>query len=117
MYHDENHDPQQTCKGIMDSWGVGDRECNNGVVIYFATQSRKIQICTGRGAMYHPNRLTDGRLTKFINAVKPHLKDGDYPAAVHGLISRMRLTIFPEEAPDEESMIRRCLSYWFVTVR
>ena len=54
------------CKAVMDSWGVGDAECLNGVVLYLAVKSRDIYIFTGRGARGEPNNLSDQKLSNMI---------------------------------------------------
>jgi uncharacterized membrane protein YgcG len=83
-------DPETTCRAILDSWGVGDSKCQNGVVVYFAFESRKMHICTGKGAKEAPNNLSDSRLTMMLNDIKPLLREKDYVNAIESLLGKIR---------------------------
>lgn len=93
----DSTDTRTVCKDIFDSWGIGDKHCNNGVLIYLATEAHQVYICTGRGALGFPNFLTDSKLQAMIDDVKGgFFKSGDYFGGLQALLVKIRTTIFHE---------------------
>lgn len=82
--------PQESCKAVLDAWGVGDAECNNGVVIFLAIKARQLHICTGKGAMGGRNRITDTFIDKLVARAKPLLKEQEYPKAIESICGGVR---------------------------
>lgn len=61
---------------VAKSWGIGDGEKNNGVLIYVAIKDRKMFIQVGRGLEH---RITDayaGRIVDYIS--RPNFRDVGY---------------------------------------
>ena len=71
---------------VIDAWGVGDAECDDGVAIVLAVVDRKVGIKTGPGATA---ALTDAEIQRIIAAMRPALREGDYTGAVLGAIARI----------------------------
>lgn len=56
---------------LHDAWGVGDAECNNGVVLLVALDDRQMYISTGRGAK---DVLTDSAVQAVLSDMKGALR-------------------------------------------
>lgn len=77
---------------VADSWKVGQKNKDNGIILLVAQQERKIRIEVGRGL---EGRLTDMMAGRIIDLVlKPRFKRGDYDggflAGVHALMDATR---------------------------
>lgn len=71
-----NSDPFDYAMAIGKTWGVGQKDKNNGVVILVSMDNRKIRIVTGRGI---EDVLPDATCKRIINRIlKPYFKRGDY---------------------------------------
>lgn len=66
-------------KNIHDQWGVGNKACNNGVLVFLAVKDRKVHISTGRGAK---EIVSDKQARRIIDGMKRHLRAEDYLAAL-----------------------------------
>ena len=65
---------------LFNRWGIGDREKKNGVLVFFALQSRDIRITTGGGM---EGILPDATCSRIIhNEMIPLLSDGRYGAGL-----------------------------------
>lgn len=96
-------DPFDYAMEIGKTWGVGQKDKNNGVVILVAVEDRKIRIVTGRGI---EDVLPDAICKRIINRIlKPSLKVGDFygglDAATTEMMQRARGQF--KSDPDEES--------------
>jgi uncharacterized protein len=61
---------------MAETWGIGQKSKDNGVLILIATTDRKLRIHTGYGAEIF---LTDGMSRRIIDQVLiPSIKNGDY---------------------------------------
>lgn len=82
-----NMDPYDYAMEIGKSWGVGQKNKNNGVVILIASEDRKIRIVTGRGI---EDVLPDATCKRIINRIlKPALKGGQYYAGLDAATTEM----------------------------
>ena len=77
---------------VADSWKIGQKNKDNGIILLVAQQERKIRIEVGRGL---EGRLTDMMAGRIIDLVlKPRFKRGDYDggllAGVHALMDATR---------------------------
>lgn len=75
------------------SWGIGDNQRNDGVILLVAPNERKLRIESGYGM---EGIITDGLSSLIINqAIVPKFKAGDYPggieAGVDALVTQMTL--------------------------
>ncbi len=95
-------DPYDYAMDIAKSWGIGQEGKNNGVLIFIATEDRKIRILTGRGI---EDRLPDAICKRIINRqLRPALKMGDYfgglDAATDEMMARASGAFVNDEEPD-----------------
>jgi uncharacterized protein len=71
-----NSDPYDYAMKIAKDWGVGQAGKNNGLVLLWATETRKLRIVTGRGM---EATITDAVSKRIINTVlKPYFQAGQY---------------------------------------
>ncbi len=83
---------------IGDTWGVGQKGKDNGIVITLAMKSRDVFIATGRGmegALPDAvcNRITD-------NEMIPHFRNGDYYGGVNAGVDKIILAVADEYKAD-----------------
>lgn len=64
---------------LHDRWGVGDREKNDGVVIFLSTDDRVVYISAGKGL---ESRLSPAVVEYVVSGMKPFLKAADYGGAI-----------------------------------
>ena len=89
-------------KKLFNSWGVGDKMRNDGILILIAKDDREMRIALGAG--YDP--VYDGLAQRVIDRdVLPLFKDGDYPAgitaAVAGVIGRIAVPFAAKTPPQD----------------
>lgn len=77
-------------KELHGRWGVGLRECNNGVLLLLAVEDRQVYISTGSGAR---KALSDAQASIIIDRMKPALRAGDYDQAVERAVREVGLTL------------------------
>lgn len=69
-------DPYDYAIKIAKDWGVGQKDKNNGLVLLWATETRKIRIVTGRGM---EATITDAVSKRIINTIlKPYFQAGQF---------------------------------------
>ena len=69
-------DPYDYAMKIAKDWGVGQKDKNNGLVLLWATESRKLRIVTGRGM---EATVTDAVSKRIINTIlKPYFQAGQF---------------------------------------
>jgi uncharacterized protein len=76
---------------IGNTWGVGQKELDNGVVFFIAIASKKMFIAVGPGLEGDLTDLTCHHICE--DAVKPHLKDGNYAQGIQAGIDEIRKTL------------------------
>ena len=71
-----NWDFDQFSISLFNQWGIGKKNINNGILILFSKNLRKIRITTGRGT---EKKITDEDCRELINKlIVPYFKEGDY---------------------------------------
>jgi len=79
-------------------WGVGQKGKNNGIVMYFAMDERKIFIVTADKTQ---GNLPDGLLGSIIRKnITPYFKQGDYYAGINSGIQKIILAMAGEFEND-----------------
>lgn len=99
--------PSEMAFAIMDKWGVGQKDKNNGVVILLKPRNSygrgEVFIATGLGL---EGVLPDGRVTRMIDEVMmPYLQKGDYYRAVEAGAQALRDMTRGEYTADVPSQI------------
>ncbi|HWB59625.1 MAG TPA: TPM domain-containing protein, partial [Chthoniobacteraceae bacterium] len=80
------------CRRIANAWKVGQKDKNNGLVLFVFIQDRKMQIETGTG---YEKIVTDAICQKILDEeITPHFRKGDFDggltAAVNAMIAATR---------------------------
>jgi uncharacterized protein len=69
-------DPYDYAIKLAKDWGVGQKDKNNGLVLLWATETRKLRIVTGRGM---EATITDAISKRIINTIlKPYFQAGQF---------------------------------------
>ena len=72
---------------IHDNWGVGDPECQNGVLLFLSIEDRHAYISIGKGV---EDLLTSGHIQNVIDVMKPYLKSEEYDEALTKGMEKMK---------------------------
>jgi len=69
-------DPKHFATELLNYWGIGDAETNNGVLLLFVEDQHALEFETGYGA---EATLTDAKCERiFTNTIVPYFRAGDY---------------------------------------
>lgn len=74
-----NKEAIRAATSVINSWGVGDPECNNGIALILAVGDRKVALKTGPGAR---RLLSDDESGHIVEEMRPVLQQGAYADAV-----------------------------------
>ena len=76
----EGDDLFDYCQRLAQSWGIGNKDKNNGLLLYVAIDDRKIRIHTGYGM---EATITDALSKRIINEIiKPYFKQALYAEGI-----------------------------------
>lgn len=76
----DGQEVEEYANNLFRTWGIGDKEKNNGVLLLVSTDDRKIRIEVGYGL---EGALNDGKTGAILdNYVIPYLKKNDYSNGV-----------------------------------
>ena len=64
---------------LFRSWGIGDKQKENGVLLLIAKDDRKFRIEVGYGL---EGEITDGRAGEILDKMKPYFRDEKYSEGV-----------------------------------
>ena len=79
-YDDFEYLSKKYAKSIHNQWGIGDEDCNNGILIFFAIDDRVLYISTGKGVK---NIITDSFIDRYImKHIRPLMRSGEYDRAI-----------------------------------
>ena len=88
---------------LGNSWGVGDRERDDGVLLIVALRERQVRIEVGRGLK---TRLTDERCAEILaREIMPRVAEGQFVAGIAAGVAAIRAALAPERkdaAPEAE---------------
>lgn len=83
---------------LFNSWGIGDKERNTGVLIALAEEERDFRIITGEGV---EGLLTDAQCSVIFENVKPFLADDNYDEGMLQATRQVAQALTTEEAQAE----------------
>jgi len=65
---------------LMDNWGVGDSDSNNGIVLLFSLEDRKVAISMGAGYQHK----YDSQLQHIVNnTMLPYFRQGEFSRGIY----------------------------------
>ncbi len=101
---------------VAETWKIGQKGKDNGVIFLVSKQDRKIRIEVGRGLEGRLTDLTAGRIIDLV--IKPGFKRGDFDggfvAGVHALIDATRGEFIAENRPYSAG--RKGISPYFTII-
>ena len=81
---------------LLNYWGIGDSETNNGVLLLFVEDQHALEMETGYGA---EETLTDAKCERiFTNAMAPYFRAGDYEGGLCSGVAEI-VAVFGGEIP------------------
>lgn len=84
-------------RALGTSWGIGQRDKNNGVVVLLSKQERALSIQAGSGLR---SRLTPEVTSRVINQMTPRFKQGNYFAGLRQGLNSLMYAADPSSAPQ-----------------
>jgi len=82
---------------VADSWALGRKGVDDGVLFVVAMQERRMRIHTGRGVQ---GSLTDAASKRIVSEiVAPRFRSGDFPGGIEGGVDAILKAIEGEELP------------------
>jgi len=70
---------QRYATTLHDRWGIGHRDCNNGIMIFVSIGDRQMYISVGAGAT---SQLSNSDVSSAIDAMKSYLRNNDNDGAL-----------------------------------
>lgn len=105
-------DPYDFAMKIAKDWGVGQKGKNNGLVLLWATETRKIRIVTGRGM---EATITDAIAKRIINkTLSPNFKAGLWYQGLDEATTEMMKRASGEFKADEKDDGGGGLGFFFI---
>lgn len=102
--NDINTDPDEFATDLMEKWGVGKKDKDNGVILLIVKDQRKAVIRTGDGMEGVLPDIVCGRILR--EDMFPRFKEGDYDGGTEAAVSRMsRVITDPKYAAELKSDI------------
>ena len=91
---------------LFRSWGIGDKELNNGILILLSLEERKVRIEVGSGL---EGRVNDSKAGRFLDTYAvPHFKSDEWDEGIKALYSAILSEVYGEynlEVPSEVDKI------------
>ncbi|WP_170172761.1 TPM domain-containing protein [Hymenobacter rigui] len=84
-------------RALGTSWGIGQRDKNNGVVVLLSKQERALSIQAGSGLR---SRLTPEVTDRVISQMTPRFKQGNYFAGLRQGLNSLMYAADPSSAPQ-----------------
>ena len=77
-------------RAVHDSWGVGDAERQDGVLVFVSVEDRAMYVSVGSGV---GNTLTNDNLDILVMNMKPYLRKNDFGGALEYAVTDIRLLL------------------------
>lgn len=94
---------------LAETWGIGGKESENGLLFLIAPNERRLRIATGRGLQERMTDIMSGRIIRDV--VTPRFKAGDLSggivAGVDAIIAQLDMDPAQAKAIEEAKMARR----------
>lgn len=75
---------------LHNTWGVGDKETNNGILVFLSVNDRAVFISTGKGVQ---SKLTRQFIDYLITEMRPDLRKREYGTALEKTVVQIDLII------------------------
>ena len=95
---------------VFQSWKIGQKDRDNGVLLLISRSDRKIRIEVGYGLEGRLTDLKSGRIIR--NIISPRFKEGNFDAGVYDGVVAIAQTVRGEFKDMEKSGERNSLDHW-----
>jgi uncharacterized membrane protein YgcG len=90
MFRSVDSSAEKFARAVHDSWGVGDRNTNNGVLVFLSISDRAWYVSTGEGVQ---DRLYGETIDQVMDHAKGKLRSNDVGGAVEGIITELEIIL------------------------
>lgn len=98
---------------LHDTWGVGDKETNNGILIFLSLNDRVVYISTGVGVQ---GKLTGQFIDYLVTEMKPDLKSAHYGTAIEKTVVQIGLILSGKSNIQEKISANGRLNNLFIVL-
>ena len=95
-------------QGVAETWGIGGKESENGLLFLVAPEERRMRIHTARGLQERMTDIMSGRIIRDV--VTPRFKEGDMSggivAGVDAIIAQLDMDPAQAKAIEEAERVR-----------
>ena len=81
---------ERFARKLHDTWGVGDKTKQDGILVFLSIDDRVVYISTGSGVQF---KLTKQVIDNLISDMKPDLKLKEYGRALERVVTQISLTM------------------------
>ena len=113
---------------LSESWGIGGKESENGLLLLVAPNERELRIATARGLQDRMTDIMSGRIIRDV--IVPHFKQNDYSggivAGVGAIVQQLDMDPAQAKAIEEAEKARQAQSdngssiggaiFWFLLI-
>lgn len=93
----EGNSVEEVAEQVFNTWGLGDKEKDNGVLLLVAINDRKMRIEVGYGL---EGTLTDYQSSEIITAMKPYFKGGQFGQGIFEGVNQIKAVIQKQNPAD-----------------
>ena len=102
----EGEDLEEYVVELFRNWGIGDKNLNNGILIFLSVEDREIKIKVGNGL---EGRINDSKVGRFLDEYAiPFFKNDDWNRGLKALYSALMAETYMEygmDVPDEVAKV------------
>lgn len=88
---------EEVAEQVFNSWGLGSKSKDNGVLFLVAIEDRKMRIEVGYGL---EGLLTDYQSAQIITNIKPYFKNEEYGEGIHEAVKQIATLITPSSGAE-----------------
>lgn len=97
----------------FNTWGVGKKNLDNGVLLMLSIQDRKMRIETGKGV---EAALTDLQTKDILKDMRPFLKQKNYNEAINHGVDAIAVTLQPTKFAPAQEKIESGMDVTFIII-
>jgi uncharacterized protein len=81
---------ERFARSLHNTWGVGDKATDNGILLFLSIKDRSVFISTGAGVQ---NKISKRYIDYLINEMKPDLRSREYGSAIEKTVVEIDLIL------------------------
>ena len=87
---------------LHNRWGIGDRDCNNGIMIFVSIDDRQMYISVGAGAT---DQLSNSNVLSVIDEMRNYLRNEDNDGALQAGVKKIDYYLFLSKSLSPEVIV------------